>query len=377
MDWIITRAERLGKLDARVGDYALAVLLTILAQIEIRGDAGAAGHAALLMTLAVAFRRRWPFAVAAVTALAAAIQGFADNPPSVFAEFVAITLVTYSVAAHEEMLRATVGGLLIVAGIVLHDLPSDVYGSASGIASDLTTPIAAWFVGRAVRMSRGRAETARRESTALAELAVAQERRHIARELHDVVTHSLGVVVLQAQGARRFLDDREPEVQDALDTIEQSGRLSLVEMQRLLGLLRESDDGAPLAPQPRVAELPQLADRLRSTGMEVEIAIEGQPRELEPGIDLSAYRIVQEALTNSLRHGHANAARVVVGYRPRQLELEITDNGRTNGAPTSGGGHGLLGMRERAEFFGGDLEHGHVTDGGYRVFARLPLEAQA
>jgi signal transduction histidine kinase len=305
------------------------------------------------------------------------VQGLAENPPSVFGEYVALTLIVYTVAAHESRGRAIAGGLLVLAGIVLHDLPSQEYGTASGMASDLTTPVAAWFVGRAVRLSRRRATDARRRGVELAEQAVADERRHIARELHDVVTHSLGVVVLQAQGARRFLGDRELEVAGALETIEQSGRSSLVEMQRLLGLLREDDEVAPLAPRPRVAELPGLAERLKSTGLDVEIAVEGDPRELEPGIDLSVYRIVQEALTNSLRHGHASSATVLVEFTPRSLEIEITDNGRANGAVSSGGGHGLVGMRERAEFFGGSLEHGRVATGGYRVFAHLPLEPPA
>jgi signal transduction histidine kinase len=377
MDWALARVEQLRTLDARLADYLLAAALTVLAQIEIKASAGAAGHAALLLTLAVAFRRRWPFAMAAVTAIAAAVQGFADNPPSVFAEYVAITVVTYTVAAHEELWPAILGGLLIAAGILLHDLPSDVYGSASGIASDLTTPVAAWFVGRAVRLSRNRAETARLAGAELAEQAVAEERRHIARELHDVVTHSLGVVVLQAQGARRFLDDREPEIGTALEAIEQSGRSSLVEMQRLLGLLRDDADGAPLAPQPRVMELPHLAEHLRGTGLEVAIDFEGDPVELEPAIDLSAYRIVQESLTNALRHGTATTARVVVGFRPSELELEITDNGQPKAASSAGGGRGLAGMRERAEFFGGRLDHGHLQGGGYRVRASLPLEAAA
>ncbi|MFL5893490.1 MAG: sensor histidine kinase [Thermoleophilaceae bacterium] len=374
MDWAFARLEKLTNLDTRTLDYALALVLTVLAQIEIPASAGAAGHAALLLTLAVGIRRRWPLAVAGLTAIAASVQGLADNPPSVFGEYVAITLVTYTVAAHESMWPALAGGLLIVAGIVLHDLPSPEYGSASGIASDLTTPIAAWFVGRAVRTARTRAETARKESTELVEQAVAEERRHIARELHDVVTHSLGLVVLQAQGARRFLDAREPEVGAALEAIEQSGRSSLVEMQRLLGLLREEEDAAPLAPQPRVAALPRLAQRLREAGLDVELAVEGEPRNLEPAIDLSAYRIVQEALTNSVRHGSARSARVVVGYRPHALELEVVDDGRANGSGVTGGGHGLVGMRERAAFFGGHLEHGHVATGGYRVFAHLPFE---
>jgi signal transduction histidine kinase len=366
--------DRLARLDSRVLDWLAAIVLTVVTQVQIPADAGAAGHAALLLTLAVGYRQRWPLGVAVLAAVAAAAQGLSDHPPSVFGEYVALTLIVYTVAAHEPLGRAAAGGLLLVAGIVLHDLPSPDYGSASGIASDLTTPVAAWFVGRAVRVSRQRATDARTRGVELAEEAVANERRHIARELHDVVTHSLGIVVLQAQGARRFLDDREPEVEAALDTIEQSGRSSLVEMQRLLGLLREDDEVAPLAPQPRVAEIPNLADRLRPTGLDVHVSVEGEPRDLEPGIDLSAYRIVQEALTNSLRHGHATNARVVVTYESDVLGLEITDNGRANGSGVPGGGHGLIGMRERAEFFGGRLDYGHVPEGGYRVSAQLPLE---
>ena len=366
--------DRLSRIDGRTVDWALAVVLTVMTQIEIPADSGPAAHAALLLTLGVGFRSRWPFGVAVLTAIAVAVQGLADNPPSVFGEYVAITLIIYTVAAHEPLARATAGGLMIVAGIVLHDLPSSEFGSASGIASDLTTPIAAWFVGRAVRISRARAVTARKEGVELADRAVADERRHIARELHDVVTHSLGVVVLQAQGANRFLDGREPEVAQALEAIERSGRSSLVEMQRLLGLLRDEDEAASLAPQPRVAELPALTEGLRAAGLDVDLVFDGAPTELEPAVDLSAYRIVQEALTNTIKHAHATRARVVVHYLPDALELEITDDGRANGSG-GGGGRGLVGMRERAAFFGGHLEHGPLADGGYRVFARLPVEA--
>jgi signal transduction histidine kinase len=365
--------DRVTRLDPRAVDWALAVVLTVITQIQIPADSGPAAHAALLLTLAVGLRSRWPLGVAVLTAIAVSVQGLADDPPSVFGEYVAITLIVYTVAAHEPLARAILGGLLIAGGIVLHDLPSSEYGSASGIASDLTTPIAAWFVGRAVRISRGRAAVARKQGVELAERAVTEERRHIARELHDVVTHSLGVVVLQAQGARRFLDEREPEVAQALDAIERSGRSSLVEMQRLLGLIRDDDEGGSLAPQPRVSELPELTERLSSAGLDVALVVDGTPAPLEPAIDLSAYRIVQEALTNTVKHANATHARVLVGYRPAALELEITDDGRANGSGP-GGGRGLAGMRERASFFGGLLEHGPRPEGGYRVFARLPLE---
>jgi signal transduction histidine kinase len=361
------------RLDDRAVDAALAGALTLLTQIQIGTGPGPAAHAALLLTLAVAWRRRWPLGVAVVTALAVSVQGLADNPPSVLGEYLAITLIVYTVAAYEELTPALAGGILIAAGIVLHDLPSREYGSASGMASDLTTPVIFWFVGRAVRLSRHRTRIAREQGAELAGHAVAEERRHIARELHDVVTHSLGVMVLQSQGARRFLDAREPEVGEALDAIDRSGRSALVEMQRLLGLLREEDETGSLAPQPRVSQLAELTQSVRSTGLDVELAVHGVPVQLEPGIDLSAYRIVQEALTNTMKHGRASHALVSVRYGTRDLELEISDDG-AGGSSAAAGGRGLLGMRERAEFFGGRLDHGVRPEGGYRVSVRLPLE---
>jgi signal transduction histidine kinase len=373
VETLLSTWDRLARADARVVDWVLAGALTVLTQIQIGASAGPAAHAALLCTMGVAFRRRWPLGVAMLTAVGAAAQGLADNPPSVLGEYIAITLVVYTVAAYESLLPAIAGGALIAVGIILHDLPSTEYGSASGMASDLTTPVLFWFVGRAVRLSRGRAALARAEGAELAEQAVADERRHLARELHDVVTHGLGVVVLQAQGARRFVGGREPEVSEALEVIERSGRSSLVEMRRLLGLLRDDEGGASLRPQPRVSELGALAESLRGAGLDVTLEVRGRPAELEPAIDLSAYRIVQEALTNTLKHARASHACVVVSYGPQWIDLEITDNGNPNGS-TPGTGRGLVGMRERAGFFGGRLEHGPLAAGGYRVFASLPLE---
>ncbi|HEX7144358.1 MAG TPA: histidine kinase, partial [Gaiellaceae bacterium] len=265
----------------------------------------------------------------------------------------------------------------------VHDLRSREYGSAGGMASDLMTPIVFWAVGRAVRLALARARAARADaeqasahSADLARQAVDDERRHIARELHDIVTHSLGVVVLQAQGARRVLDQREPTVTEALGTIEHSGRAALEEMRRLLGLFRDQGERSGLAPQPRLADTTELVRHITNAGLPTVLAVEGKSVKLEPGVELSAYRVVQEALTNSLKHARGSRAEVRIRYRPLELELEITDvGGRRNGDPVGGAGRGLLGMRERVTFYGGTLEHGPHPEGGFRVHATFPLRS--
>jgi signal transduction histidine kinase len=323
--------------------------------------------------MALTFRRRAPLAVALFVAVAAAAQGLAADPPSVFAEYVAITLATYTVAAHEPLGRAVLGGLAIAAGIVLHDIPSDEYGTLGGMASDLMTPVAFWGVGRAVRVAVARARAARGDAERVAREAVEDERRHIARELHDIVTHSLGVVVLQAQGARRVLDDREPTVEEALSTIERSGRSALEEMRRLLGLLREDDEQQGVSPPPRLAQAGELVRRVGEVGLPVTLRVEGEPVALESGLDLSAYRVLQEALTNSAKHARGSRAQVTIAYSPRELALEVTDDGGTRVNGVGGAGRGLVGMRERVSFYGGTLDHGPRPGGGFRVRATFPL----
>jgi signal transduction histidine kinase len=376
-------SERVAALDPFALDSAVAVALTALTQIEI-GASRPAAHAALLLTLSLAFRRRAPLAVALLTGAAAAAQGLASNPPSVFGEYVAITLVAYTVAAHTTLVRAIAGGAAITVGIVLHDLPSREYGSAGGIASDLMTPIVFWGVGRAARLALARARAARRETEEadirgreLAREAARDERRHLSRELHDIVTHSLGVIVLQAQGARRVLEEREPTVGTALETIEDSGRSALDEMRRLLGLLREDGERSGLAPQPRLVQADDLARRITDAGLPVRVRVEGEPVVLEAGLDLSAYRVLQEALTNALKHAKGTGAEAVIRYRASRLELEVTDwgDGPNEANPVGGAGRGLLGMQERVAFYGGTLQHGPKPDGGFRVLAVFPLHA--
>ncbi|HEV3463585.1 MAG TPA: histidine kinase, partial [Actinomycetota bacterium] len=243
-----------------------------------------------------------------------------------------------------------------------------------------------------------------REREERAKLAVAEERARIARELHDVVAHSVSVMVVQAGAARRTLATSPGQATTALGQIESTGRQALVEMRRLLGLLRDGDgdgeDGevaAALTPQPSLAHLESLAAAAREAGLPVEIVVEGEPRPLPAGVDLSAYRIVQEALTNSLKHTGPARASVRLCYGREALEVQVLDDGPGPGAapgggglavvtlgpegvlpvsgarPTTGGGHGLIGMRERVALFGGTLEAGPRPGGGYRVAARLPL----
>jgi signal transduction histidine kinase len=237
-----------------------------------------------------------------------------------------------------------------------------------------------WLVGRAMRYRRERERVLERLTVDLdhereekARAAVAEERVRIARELHDVVAHAISVIVLQARGGRRSLATDPGETREALDMIEATGSQALAEMRRLLGMLRRDDEEIALAPQPSLRYLDNLAEQVREAGLPVDVSIEGKPNELSPGVDLSAYRIVQEALTNALKHAGPATAQVVVRYREKDLELEIADTGLGAGASNEGG-HGLAGMRERVSLYGGKIEAGPRDGGGFAVKARLPLD---
>ena len=222
------------------------------------------------------------------------------------------------------------------------------------------------------RLARENAELAAERDRRAAE-AVAEERARIARELHDVVAHAISVIVLQARGGRRILARRPDEANQAFDTIERTGEQALDEMRRLLAMLRYDDEHV-LRPQPGLDDIDELAGSMCRAGLPVEVLREGSRLDLPAGVDLSAYRIVQEALTNSLKHAGAARATVRVRYSPHQLDLEILDDGPGTG--TGGGsGHGLIGIRERAELYGGSVEAGRCPEGGYAVRARLPIGA--
>jgi signal transduction histidine kinase len=217
-----------------------------------------------------------------------------------------------------------------------------------------------------------RAQLAERERDVAAREAVVEERARIARELHDAIAHSVSLMVIQAGAERRVLDGPSESTRDVLETIERTGRGALTEMRRLVGMLR-TDRGEPLAPQPALDDLPLLVEQVRASGLAVELHVEGNRRELPVGVELSAYRIVQEALTNALKHADGTQAVVHVRYGPEALELEIVDDGAGTAAAAPGGGHGLVGMRERVALYGGRLDAGRRAAGGYAVRVLLPI----
>jgi signal transduction histidine kinase len=381
-----THAKRLGRQGAI--DIAIAAALAVTGIAEVwAGSAFDDDPRALLtlavlaMTLPLAFRRRWPLPVLVLTLFWATVTSAAWDLFDDAAVGMGVLLVAaYTVAAYLELREAAIGGTILLAwgaaAMVWDDVPFGDYLFVAIILGGV------WAAGRTVRSRRqlavalaDRNVLLEHEQEARAKQAVAEERTRIARELHDVVAHNVSVMVVQAGAERRSLGDDRPETREALEAIEQTGRQALTEMRRLLGMLRKDDDELALAPQPSMEHLELLVSQVREAGMPVELEVEGEPEPLPAGVDLSAYRIVQEALTNALKHAGPARALVRVRYRRDELELEILDDGpgpaadATNGA----GGHGLVGMRERVSLFGGDLAAGERSGGGYSVHARLPL----
>jgi signal transduction histidine kinase len=255
----------------------------------------------------------------------------------------------------------------------------------SRVAASAAVIAAGWVIGAAVRQQRaytaGLAEQAeRRVQTQLVEArrAVTEERLQIARELHDVVAHSLSLIAVQAGVANYVASARPDEAARALGSIEATSRGALGEMRRLLGVLRDDDPAAPeLGPAHRLADLGQLITSTADAGVKVQLEVRGSQRDLLPGVDLAAYRIVQEALTNVIKHAHTTACRVVVTYAPDAVSVDITDDGRgaPPGAAPARPGHGIAGMAERAGLYGGEFHAGPLPGGGFRVAARLPLDS--
>ena len=387
MDALRIDRERL----AGLGDWLIALLLAGAAEYEIwvsslDPDGVPAPHAVhaafvLLTTLPLAWRRRAPLAVLFTVLTASTVESVAfANFPS-FEPFLALIIAVYSVGAHCERPQALIGGGFTFALLFFGELAHSVSGDGSFDVGAVAACAAAWVVGRALRRWRleavelgRRAGRLERESDERARLAAAEERARIARELHDVVAHAVSVIVVQAQGAQRVLVGEQEPVRDALGSIEASGRQALVELRRMLGILRRGDEELALTPQASLRHLDGLVEHVREAGMPVELRIEGDPEPLPPGVDVSAYRIVQEALTNALKHAGPARASVVVRYGPDELELEISDDGRSSGKG-DGTGHGLVGMRERVAVVGGVLESGARPGGGFVVRARLPHEA--
>jgi signal transduction histidine kinase len=376
-----------------VFDSLLAATLAVAALAEIwLADSWAvrrweATALALLMCLGLAARRRAPLVALGVVA-GLSLVVFIDAPPSgsqdSVAHLVLLLIICYSAGAYTAGTGAVVAGAVVfglATTIAITDPdPGLALGDLAFFVLVLGTPWAAGVGIRRRRASEGRLErravVLERDREQRAREAVAEERARIARELHDVVAHGISVMTLQAQGGARVLDSEPEESRRAFAAIELTGRRSLAEMRRLVGMLRRDDHELPLSPQPSLAELDQLLEQVRSAGLPVEIVREGNPGALPPGIDLSAFRIVQEALTNALKHAGPTEAKVLVRYGDHDLEIEVGDSGQGAPVDDADGGHGLVGMRERVSVFGGELQAGARPEGGYLLRVRLPLDTE-
>jgi signal transduction histidine kinase len=370
-------------------DWAVALVLTAVGLADVIHTRFAeplwAGIVAtLLVFLPLGLRRRYPLAVLATVAAASLVLELALGNPAnekqySFEVFVAWLLVSYSTATHTDGRRHRLAVVIGVAAVVTWVAWSYV----AGASDQNTVPSAffaavAWLAGRAMRRRQqlvellgDRAQQLERQREERVRAMVAEERARIARELHDVVAHSVSVMVIQAQAGPR-LGDRE-QTTTAFEAIEASGREALVELRRLLGVLRTGDEQLAIGPQPGLASLGGVVEQMGEAGLAVELSIDGEQVALPPGVDLSAYRIVQEALTNTLRHAGRARAQVSVHYRPSEVELEIVDDGLGAPSTVNGSGHGLIGMRERTALYGGRLDAGPRPGGGFVVQAHLPL----
>ncbi|WP_217923704.1 sensor histidine kinase [Miltoncostaea oceani] len=342
----------------------------------------------LIWGLPLLARRRAPVLAPALVIAGVTAQALIW-PRSVPYSFATFMVIAISAGLLGAALRGTWPRLLGAAGLLVAVIVvvfRDPDGSPTNLLSVIPTLGVAWLIGHLYRVNarrtaelRERAERLERERETEARAAVAEERARIAREMHDVVAHSLSVMVVQAEAAEAMLDTDPERARRPLGAVQDTGRGALTELRRMLGVLREMADEDPaLAPQPGLAELDALVGQVRAAGLPVEVSVAGDPRPLPPGIDLSAYRIVQEGLTNALKHAGPARAHVALEYGPRELRLEVSDDGRGHDPSDDGLGHGLLGMRERVACYGGDLQAGPRDDAaGFALRARLPLDAGA
>ena len=370
------RPVRLRPPTPRRTDVALAAALFAFFVAEVAlearfdGDRAVSAIAAVAMCAALLWRRSAPLlAVGAGVGVIVLSNTAALALAETGAFSLAIVVAWYSLGRHARGRAAQAGGVLVAAAVPLAALePGEDFllGDLAFIGLIFAGP---WLTGVVLRR---RHDDERALEDRAAGLAVADERARIARELHDVVSHAISLIVLQARGGRRMLDTHPEETREALDAIEHAGAQALDEMRRMLGVLRERGDDAALSPRPSLRELDDVVARVRATGLHVDVDVQGEPVELPPGIDISAYRIVQEALTNALKHAGPAHAMLCVRYASDALEVEVIDDGAGNG-DGGGSGLGLAGLRERVAVYGGVLEAGARPQGGYALRARLPL----
>jgi signal transduction histidine kinase len=391
--WVERQLERLRGLHPLLVDGALAVVMlvigiaTVTTQDLARGmsePTALAGLTILVVNAPLVFRRRNPLLAVAIGSAGVLMHIAADWPEGALPT--SVLLLTYTVGAWETPRRAMAGlGTVYLALLVLGvtDTPGlDTLGTLGNVAFFTV----AWTIGVALRARREALEARVKAADERANVerqsaarALAEERLRIAQELHDVVAHSMSVIAVQAGVGAHVLDDRPEQARAALEAISATSRGTLTEMRRLLGVLRDGDGERSHAPAPGLADVPRLVDDVKAAGVPVTLTVTGAPGEVSnAGVELSAYRVVQEALTNVIKHaGTPTRVDVHLRHQPGSLAVEVVDDGRgaaslaANGV--AAGGHGLLGMRERVELWGGELAVGPVDGGGYRVSAVLPF----
>jgi signal transduction histidine kinase len=325
-------------------------------------------------------RRRFPFAAPAAYWVAASAISFFDGLliPFMVSLFPIGLVAAFLLGNVRDARRAWAGLAIVLGGIttVVYNIPGHLAAELIVIPVDFGI---AWAAGFALRERAEKAEAAEtraiqaeRVREAAARIAVAEERARIARELHDVVAHAVSVMVLQVGAVRHRLPDSLAEDRDALKGVERAGRTALGEMRRLLAAMRRDGDDVEFRPQPGLDGLDSLLEEVGRAGLPVELHVDGEPVPLPRGVDLSAYRIVQEGLTNALKHARASTADVTVRYEHQELQIEVRDDG-VGSATTDGLGHGLVGVRERVKIYGGEMNAGASTEGGFVLSTRLPL----
>ena len=326
----------------------------------------------------VAFRRRQPLlAVSIQVVVVAAGLPFWPDLAERFPVSVSMLLAAYSTAAYS---RARLASLGVVASGSVTLAVATVHG---GTGFSFLLLALAWLIGNFIRAERlnhaltvERAQQLEREQETGRRAAAAEERARIAREMHDMIAHSVSVMTVQAEAAQRVMSKQPEAAVEAMRAVSASGHQTLAELRRLLGLLGEQETDS-LGPQPGLAEVPSLVDRVRSAGLPVELHLEGEPRSLPPGLDLTAYRVVQEALTNALKHSGRAQTKVVIRYGEEDIRIEVQDVGRPGWrAGAEGAGRGLVGMRERVAMYGGEMEASPEVR-GFGVRVRLPLTSPA
>ena len=369
----------------RTADAVLAVLLTLLAQVEllladdVEGPVLLQSLAFVAMTASVAWRRSFPLLAAALAAAGLATQTIGGDA-EVVGGFLALIIVTYSVGSYAPLKPAVIGGALILAAVFVYPFLRGV--SFADEVGNAAIFVGAWALGRMVRSRQRRAlhaqarlEAAEREHLERTRQIVSEERARIARELHDIVAHGVSLMVLQC-GAARQTAQRDPgTATELLASAEEQGRQALAELQRMLGILRTTEAAEIVGPQ-SISCVHQLVDALRAGGMRVDYRVEGQQRPLAAGLELSAYRIVQEATTNIVKHADASRAEITIRYEPDRLELWVKDDGKGSDRPGISIGHGLVGMKERASLFAGSVTAGRSDSGGWTVAAHLSTQDQ-